>query len=59
MHINWFYDIAIVYIVLHIYLELCAPPNKNAKIGQLALLSTTYNDDGFDINACKEQQNQT
>mgnify|MGYP001791364080 FL=1 len=26
-------------------------------MGQLALLSITYHDDGFDINACKEQQN--
>ena len=41
-----------------IYLKLCAPLNNTCKMGKLALLSITYHDDGFDIDACKEQQNE-
>ena len=45
-------------VIIMIFIWSCVPLQiKNAKMGQLALLSIKYHVDGFDINVCKEQQN--
>ena len=45
-------------VIVMIFIWSCVPLlSKHAKMGKLALLSITSHEDGFDINACKEQQN--